>query len=144
MNLLLSSILRAGILVCGVVILAIGCSKSTKPDESAGTQPAKPAGASVDSGTPDAPPPPPTPPPIAGSGEAPPGTAPGTTGDPGEVPPSLQQVRDALVQWTFQHNNPPKDLNELVKEGYLKRLPVPPPGKRFSLDPRTMTVTLVD
>jgi len=53
-------------------------------------------------------------------------------------------VRQALELWTFKRNDAPKSLNDLVKEGYLKRLPTPPPGKQYKFDPRTMHVTLAD
>jgi hypothetical protein len=58
-----------------------------------------------------------------------------------EAPASLTELNRALEQWIFQHNNPPKSLDDLVKEGYLKRLPSPPAGKKFVFDPRTMRVS---
>ena len=49
----------------------------------------------------------------------------------------------SLELWTFQRNQPPKDLNELVTAGYLQRLPTPPTGKKFAFDPVKMRVQLV-
>lgn len=60
------------------------------------------------------------------------------------VEPSVAELNRALQTWLFQHSGPPKDLNELVTAGYLKRLPTPPPGKRFVLDPKLMAVRAVE
>jgi len=55
----------------------------------------------------------------------------------------LAELHAALELWTFQRNQPPKDLNELVTTGYLKQLPTPPAGKKFLFDPAKMRVSLV-
>ncbi len=55
----------------------------------------------------------------------------------------LAELHAALELWTFQRNQPPKDLNELVTTGYLKQLPTPPAGKKFLFDPAKMRVELV-
>lgn len=55
----------------------------------------------------------------------------------------LAELHRALELWTFQRNQPPKDLNELVTTGYLKQLPTPPTGKKFAFDPAKMRVQLV-
>jgi hypothetical protein len=36
----------------------------------------------------------------------------------------------------------PKDLNDLVRAGFLKNLPKPPPGKKFVLDTRRVEIRL--
>lgn len=56
---------------------------------------------------------------------------------------AVAEINKSLELWTFQRNQPPKDLNELVTAGYLQRLPTPPAGKKFALDPVKMRVQLV-
>lgn len=38
----------------------------------------------------------------------------------------------------------PPTLEELVKTGFIKRLPTPPPGKKYVLDAKKASVLLVD
>ncbi len=56
---------------------------------------------------------------------------------------AVAEINKSLELWTFQRNQPPKDLNELVTVCYLQRLPTPPPGKKFAFDPAKMRVQLV-
>lgn len=56
---------------------------------------------------------------------------------------AVAEINKSLELWTFQRNQPPKDLNELVTAGYLQRLPAPPAGKKFAFDPVKMRVQLV-
>lgn len=56
---------------------------------------------------------------------------------------AVAELNKSLELWTFQRNQPPKDLNELVTAGYLQRLPTAPAGKKFALDPVKMRVQLV-
>ena len=56
---------------------------------------------------------------------------------------AVAEINRSLELWTFQRNQPPKDLNELVTAGYLQRLPSPPAGKKFAFDPVKMRVQLV-
>lgn len=56
---------------------------------------------------------------------------------------AVAEINKALELWTFQRNQPPKDLSELVTAGYLQRLPTPPAGKKFAFDPVKMRVQLV-
>lgn len=56
---------------------------------------------------------------------------------------AVAEINRCLELWTFQRNQPPKDLNELVTAGYIQRLPTPPPGQKFQLDPQKMQVQLV-
>lgn len=69
---------------------------------------------------------------------------------PAPLPPTattpeqaVAEINKSLELWTFQRNQPPKDLNELVTAGYLQRLPAPPAGKKFAFDPVKMRVQLV-
>ncbi|MEQ2008866.1 MAG: hypothetical protein ABMA26_18955 [Limisphaerales bacterium] len=56
---------------------------------------------------------------------------------------AVAEINRSLELWTFQRNQPPKDVNELVTAGYLQRLPAPPAGKKFAFDPVKMRVQLV-
>lgn len=56
---------------------------------------------------------------------------------------AVAEINKSLELWTFQRNQPPKDLGELVTAGYLQRLPTPPPGQKFAFDPVKMRVQLV-
>lgn len=56
---------------------------------------------------------------------------------------AVAEINRSLELWTFQRNQPPKDLNELVTAGYLQRLPTPPAGKKFAFDPVKMRAQLV-
>ena len=38
----------------------------------------------------------------------------------------------------------PATLEDLVKTGFVKRLPTPPPGKKYVLDAKKSSVLLVD
>lgn len=71
---------------------------------------------------------------------APPTPPPSTATTPEQA---VAEINKSLELWTFQRNQPPKDLNELVTAGYLQRLPTPPPGKKFAFDPAKMRVQLV-
>ncbi len=44
------------------------------------------------------------------------------------------QLRDAIRQFHAGEDRYPRDLDELVKEGYLARLPDPPAGMKFEYD----------
>lgn len=55
------------------------------------------------------------------------------------------QVLDDLVQaWVMSKNSIPKDLEELVKEKMLSKVPAAPPGKRFAIDQKKARVVLVN
>ena len=50
------------------------------------------------------------------------------------------------IRATMTEDNPWPELTSLdvmVKVGFMKRLPSPPPGQKFHYDPQTMKVTLV-
>ena len=55
---------------------------------------------------------------------------------------SLELLNETLKNWVLRNNNYPKDLQEFVTAGMLPRLPIPPPGKRFVVDPEKRSVVL--
>lgn len=54
----------------------------------------------------------------------------------------LTKINEALKQFVQDTERLPKDLNELVKSGAMARLPTPPPGKKYTLDPASKTAVL--
>jgi hypothetical protein len=55
----------------------------------------------------------------------------------------LASVTKAIQMFYAQEDRHPKDLNELVKEGYLPALPRLPTGMRYQYDPNTGQVKTV-
>ena len=56
---------------------------------------------------------------------------------------SLAQVQQALQQFRASEDRWPKDLQELVKAGFLAAVPVAPAGQRVVYDSNTGTVRMV-
>ncbi|HVV02049.1 MAG TPA: hypothetical protein VHH88_11850, partial [Verrucomicrobiae bacterium] len=52
-------------------------------------------------------------------------------------------ISQAINLFNVEKGRYPKDLNELVQEKYLPRLPTPPHGTRLDYDPNTGKVTVV-
>ncbi|MBI3875688.1 MAG: prepilin-type N-terminal cleavage/methylation domain-containing protein [Verrucomicrobia bacterium] len=89
------------------------------------------------------------PPPSATDANASPAVPPQTSSiapAPGQAAPepTLQEATEALHVWLMKRPTPPKDLNELVALGFIKKLPTPPPGKKLAIDQRHMAVVFVD
>ena len=82
--------------------------------------------------------PPPAAPPAAASPNAPPGAA------SEQDEPSIAVLNAALNAYTIGLLKEPATLEDLVKAGYLKRLPAPPPGKKFKLNAGKTSVSVVD
>lgn len=74
--------------------------------------------------------------------------APSASGDaPAEAKernPDLTALNAAYRKFWTEQKSPPAKLEDLVKRKYINSLPVPPKGKRFSVDWNRMEVTLVD
>lgn len=61
-----------------------------------------------------------------------------------EVPiEAFNTLREALVGFQGKHSRLPRDWNELVAAGFLKRVPPPPQGKKYIFD-ASLTVRMVD
>ena len=89
------------------------------------------------------------PPPGAGVATPPPGsapTAPGTAAAEQEVPSkdALDAVTKAAQSFFVSKERAPKNLEELVASGFLKKLPAPPAGKKYVYDPERANITLAD
>jgi hypothetical protein len=125
-----------------LLLMLAGCTRAKKPEQPPATSEKTAASAVSQIANPEPGSPPPVPPPPGASGNT--AVPPPTQSAPNDSPPGIAQINSALEQWVFQHNNPPRDLNELVKQGYLKQTPVPPRGKKFAIDPRTMRALLVE
>ena len=55
---------------------------------------------------------------------------------------ALDILSQAVRKFGAEKQRVPKSLDEVVAAGYIKTLPQPPPGKRFSIDAKRMTVFL--
>jgi hypothetical protein len=52
-------------------------------------------------------------------------------------------VRAAVSSYTLKTGKIPNDLDEVVKAGYLRSLPVAPAGYRLHYDSITVTVSVI-
>lgn len=62
----------------------------------------------------------------------------------GDVRLQLQVLDELLQAWNMSQPNPPKSLEDFVQAGMLRKLPTPPAGKRFLIDPKTAHVVLAN
>ncbi len=59
--------------------------------------------------------------------------------------PSQAVLYDAISRYmAANQGRAAKDVKELVEKGFLKPLPALPPGKRYDLDQRGVTLRIVD
>lgn len=88
----------------------------------------------------DAPAPPPAPDAAAATPQ--PAAAPAE----GEAPSQdvVQTVLGAVQSYVIANSKNPKDLDELVRTGFLKRIPPTPPGKKLVYDAQKLDVKLVN
>lgn len=113
--------------VSGIALLAIGCSKKPAVVDAAQVPPA--AVASVDSKEAASP---------GGQAIEVPGAA---ARDPTA---DLDALTQALRKYSIEHRVLPKTFAEVVAAGYVKNLPAAPPGKKFEIDPKSSRVALVN
>ena len=127
------------------VALFAGCKKKAEESPAAPPPPAPDAVQVIPAA--DAPPPPP---PLGATADAPaPPDAPPPADnspapaqrDPGEQV-DLSGVRNALTSYMQKTGKVPNDLDELVKAGYLRALPVAPAGYRLFYDSVTVSVSM--
>lgn len=57
---------------------------------------------------------------------------------------TLEEMTAALESWYTSRGVAPKNIQELVKAGFIKKLPTPPPGKDFAIDAKNLKVIVVD
>ncbi len=53
---------------------------------------------------------------------------------------SLVEIQQAIQQFNAMEERLPRDLNELVAQHYLGKMPSPPRGQRFLYDPQTGSI----
>lgn len=81
----------------------------------------------VIAGTPPNATPPPAPSAATGIAQSKPGAS--------ENNPLNAELTNAVARFRDQHKRLPASWQELVQTGFLKALPIPPPGVRYALDP---------
>lgn len=55
---------------------------------------------------------------------------------------ALAVLTQAVRKYSAERRQVPKNLDEIVRAGYLQNLPAAPPGKKFVLDTKRLEVTL--
>ncbi|MBI3877017.1 MAG: hypothetical protein HY300_13860 [Verrucomicrobia bacterium] len=87
---------------------------------------------------------------------APPQTAPVPAGAPAPVAPTadvlvptesdigLATLNKAVNAYTMGLLKEPQTLDDLVKAGFIKKIPAPPPGKKFALNANKTAVIMVN
>lgn len=53
-------------------------------------------------------------------------------------------LSQGLLTFKRDKNRAPKDWEELISTGYLKKLPAAPPGKRYTFNPGSLDVHMVN
>jgi hypothetical protein len=126
------------------VFIVTGCGrKEAAPPAQSGKSTATSSVESLakqEAATPPTPPPPPRPTGNAGTDAAPAATDAPLSAQEEDL---LQSVFKASRNFYADKLHYARDLDELVKAGYLKRAPVAPPGKKFVFDSKSFTVRLV-
>lgn len=56
--------------------------------------------------------------------------------------PTLEELNSALEVWFTAKGGSPKGFEDLVKAGYLSKVPTPPPGRQYVIDPQTFRVVV--
>jgi hypothetical protein len=63
--------------------------------------------------------------------------------DPGQTAALLAELTQAVRKYSAETRRVPKSLDDLVSQGYLTKVPLAPPGKRFAID-KTLHVYLAN
>ncbi len=71
-------------------------------------------------------------------------TAPEAPAAPPNPEVDLKTLNEAVRAHVMGQLKEPDSLDDLVKTGFMKRLPTPPPGKKYVLDAKKSSVKLVD
>lgn len=80
-----------------------------------------------------------------GKSPSPPVPTPTAVADPADAREmTIDEMTAALEAWFTSRGSAPKNLEEMVKAGFIKKLPTPPAGKEFAIDAKNLKVVLVD
>jgi len=63
--------------------------------------------------------------------------------DEAQIATTLAELTQVVRKYSVEQRSAPKTVEELVADGYLNRLPPPPPGKRFAIN-KNLQVYLTD
>lgn len=56
--------------------------------------------------------------------------------------PTLEELNSAVQVWFTAKGGSPKGFEDLVKAGYLSKVPTPPPGRTYVIDAPNIRVIL--
>lgn len=56
--------------------------------------------------------------------------------------PTLEELNAAVQVWATAKGGSPKGFEDLVKAGYLSKVPTPPPGRTYVIDAPNIRVIL--
>lgn len=56
--------------------------------------------------------------------------------------PTLEELNAALEVWFTAKGGSPMGFDDLVKAGYLSKVPTPPPGRQYVIDAQKLRVVL--
>lgn len=56
--------------------------------------------------------------------------------------PTLEELNSAVQVWFTAKGGSPKSFEDLVKAGYLSKVPTPPPGRQYVIDAPNIRVIL--
>lgn len=59
-------------------------------------------------------------------------------------PNAAAELTAQVRRFLMEKRRPPRDLEELISAGYIQAVPAAPVGKKFVVDPKRATVTLVN
>lgn len=57
---------------------------------------------------------------------------------------TIEEMTGAVQAWVTSRGEAPKNFQEMIKAGFIRKMPEPPPGKEFAIDAKNLQVVLRD
>lgn len=57
---------------------------------------------------------------------------------------TIEEMTGAVQAWVTSRGEAPKNFQEMIKAGFIRKMPAPPPGKEFAIDAKNLQVVLRD
>ena len=76
--------------------------------------------------------------------KTPPPAAPPAAVTADEKEMTIEEMTGAVQAWVTSRGEAPKNFQEMIKVGFIRKMPTPPPGKEFAIDAKNLQVVLVD